>query len=338
MKRFHLVTLLIGAALLAGLIWSIGLDSLVRDFAVLGWGLVPLVLIEGVAAIFHTMGWRRCLSGPHRKLSFWRVFGIRMAGSSINYLTPTASLGGEVTKSALLFDHFRSADAATGVIVDKLSYSLAQVALASTGSIVIVLFLGVSLPTGVWVGVLAGSVLLAAGIGGFLLVQKYGKLGAVVRWLVARKVGGRTMAKAGDHITQVDLALKVFYRNQPWDLPLSILWHVGGLACGVLQSWYFLYLMTGHSHLLLAAGIWCLGTLVDLVAFAIPLDIGVLEATRVMVFRIFGLTSALGLTFGVALRVEQIFWALIGLVIYLGFVGGRKNKVVPQTETAREGR
>lgn len=338
MKRFHFLTLFIGAALLVGLVWSIGFGALVHELTDLGWGIVLFILFDGIAYIFHTVGWRHCLSGSHRRMSFWRIFNIRMAGSSINYLTPTASLGGEVTKSALLFEHSRGAEAATAVIVDKLSFSLAQVILASTGSICVVLFLGVHLPTGGWVALLTGSGLLMAGILGFLLVQKYGKLGAVVRWLVDHKVGGKAMAKASDQITQVDNALQQFYREQPWDLPLSILWHSIGLACGIVQTWFFLYLLTGHWHVIVGAGIWFLGTLIDLVAFAIPLDIGLLEATRVVVFSIFGFSSAAGLTFGVALRIDQIFWALAGLGVYFGLVAeGKRRRIVPRTETAREG-
>lgn len=336
MKKFHTWSVLVGVALLIVLVWSIGLDALWRDLTLLGWGLVPLVLIEGVADIFHTFGWRHCLSGVHRQLPFWRIFGIRMAGTSINYLTPTASLGGEVTKGTLLSLHHQGAEAATAVIVGKLSYALAQLIFAVAGSVVILL--GVDLPAGVWVAVLGGSSLLGAGIIGFLLVQKHGKLGAVVRWAVDHRIGGKALKSAAENITQVDQALKTFYREQPRDLPLSMAWHTVGLACGIVQSWYFLYLLTGRSSFLLASGVWFLGSWLDLMSFAIPFHIGVLEATRVAVFRILGFQSALGLTFGVSLRIEQIFWAGVGLLIYLGLLAEkRKEDLSPEKLAAEEG-
>jgi hypothetical protein len=336
MKSFHTWSILIGVALLVTLVGSIGPEALWRDMALLGWGLVPLVLIEGVADIFHTFGWRHCLSGPHRQLPFWRIFGIRMAGTSINYLTPTASLGGEVTKGTLLSLHHQGAEAATAVIVGKLSYALAQLIFAVAGSVVILL--GVDLPVGVWIAVLGGSSLLGAGIIGFFLVQKYGKLGSVVRWAVAHKLGGKALKNAAEGINQVDQALKVFYREQPRDLPLSMLWHIVGLACGIVQSWYFLYLLTGHSSLLMGAGVWFLGSWLDLMSFAVPFHIGVLEATRVAVFRVLGFQSALGLTFGVSLRIEQMFWAGVGLLIYLGLLAEQRRKEVPTPNMTAEGK
>ena len=54
----------------------------------------------------------------------------------------------------------------------------------------------------------------------------------------------------------------------------------------------------------------------DLLGFAVPVNIGIQEATRVIAFKLVGLRSALGLTYGVAIRIEQIFWAGVGLLLY----------------------
>jgi hypothetical protein len=241
-----------------------------------------------------------------------------MAGYSINYLTPTAGLGGEVTKGTLLALNHKGAQAATGVIIGKLSYALSQLLFVVIGSMIILW--KIAFPTAVWVSMLTGSILLGAGIFGFLAVQKYGKLGVVVRWLAAHRIGGKALEKATDHITQVDNELRLFYREHPMDLPASMLWHAVGFVCGIVQSWLFLFILTDHASLLMAAGIWFLGTWMDLIGFALPTNVGVVEATRVLAFRLLGFDSALGLTFGVALRLEQIFWAVVGLLIYAVFI------------------
>lgn len=313
MKRFHKLSIILGLLLLAFLVWQIGPGQLWRELTLLGWGLVPFILLEGVSDLFRTHGWRYCLSGPHRSLPFWYLFQIRMAGISINYLTPTAGLGGDVTKGALLSLNHRGPEAATGVIIGKLSEALAQLLFVVAGSLAVLQ--AVKLPLGVWVAMLAGTVLLGGGMIGFLAVQKYGKLGAVVRWLVARRVGGRTLEKAARHITEVDDQLKLFYGERPMDLPLSMFWHIVGMACGIVQAWYFLFLLTDHPSLLMAGAIWFLGSWFDLLSFVLP-NVGFLEATRVLAFRSLGFPSALGLTFGIALRLEQIFWAGVGLLIY----------------------
>lgn len=313
MKKFHMVTLVLGAGLLIVLIWQIGLDTLWRDLCLLGWGLVVFILMEGIVDIFHTIGWRHCLSPPHRSLSFFRLFGIRLAGYSINYVTPTADLGGEVVKGTLLALNHVGPQAATGVIIGKLAYTLSQLLFVVIGSSLILL--KIELPVAVSAAMFTGSILLGSGIVAFLIVQKHGKLGAVVRWLVAHKVGGRVLNRAADHITQVDQSLRLFYRERPWDLPCAMFWHMVGMGWSILKTWYFLLLLADGSFFA-AAGIWLLGTWFNLLTFAIPMGIGVQEGSRVLAFKILGFEAALGLTYGVALRIEQLFWAAAGLAIY----------------------
>lgn len=314
MKRFHLASIVFGTALLIFLAVQTGFHELWKDFVLLGWGLAPLILIEGVADVFHVFGWRHCLTGESRSLSFFDAFRILMAGYSINYLTPTATLGGEVTKGALLSVNHNATEAAAGVIVGKLAYSLAQLLFVSLGSIFTLW--GTDLPAGVWRALLLSGTLLASGIFGFLLAQKYGKLGALVRWLAARKAGGKMLQKAAHHVTAVDEELRSFYKSHPYDLLSAVSWHIAGMACGIIQAWYFLLLLNDHASLKTAAGIWFLGGWFDLLTFAIPLNIGVQEATRIVVFRAVGFGSVMGLAYGLTLRLEQIFWATVGLLCY----------------------
>ena len=323
MKKFHTYSVLSGILLLAFLIWKIGSVTLYRELALLGWGLAPLILSEGVADLFHTLGWRHCLSGPHRELSFYRIFRIRMAGFSINYLTPTAGMGGEVTKGTLLYSNHQGPEAATGIIIGKLAYSLAQILLVVLGSLT--LLLAIQLPAGVWEAMFTGTILLGGGIVGFLAVQKHGRLGAVIRWLVAHKLGGRTLEKAAHHVTEVDHELQRFYKEHPWDLPIAVFWHIVGMAVGTAQTWYFLFLLTDQGSLIIAAAIWILGSWLDIVGFAIPIDIGVMEATRIIAFRALGFPSSLGLTYGITVRLRQIFWAGVGLLFYATLLAEKKD-------------
>jgi uncharacterized protein (TIRG00374 family) len=317
-----MAAILLGTGLLILLIWQIGPEVLWRDICRLGWGLVVFVLMEGIVDIFHTVGWRYCLSDPLRSLSFFRLFGIRLAGCSINYVTPTADIGGEVIKGSLLSLDYPGPQAATGVIIGKLSYALTQLLFVVLGSMLILC--RIDLPAAGSAALFAGSAILGAGIVIFLIVQKYGKLGAVVRWLVAHRVGGRILEKAADQMTQVDLALQQFYQERPRDLPLSMLWHMLGMGFSIVKTWYFLLILTDGS-LFSAAGIWFLGTWFNLITFAIPMGIGVQEGSRIIAFKALGFDSALGLTYGLALRLEQIFWAAAGLLIYVALLTRKRE-------------
>ena len=100
MRKLNHALLFLGLGFLVYLVCKTGPDELWHQFGALGWGLLPLILSEGLANLAHTLGWRHCLRGPG--LPLLRLFRFAMAGYAINYFTPSASVGGEVSKVALL--------------------------------------------------------------------------------------------------------------------------------------------------------------------------------------------------------------------------------------------
>ncbi len=314
MRLVNIILLVLGTALLAGLVWTIGARELWRELNSLGWGLIPFVLGEGVAEMIHTVGWRHCLTGAARSLPWHLLFRIRMAGYAVNYLTPTASLGGEVTKATLLASKCRGRQAVSGVLVGKACFGFAHLLFVALGTIFIVR--SVRLAPWLWTSLLFSGMLVAGGMFTFLLLQKHGKLGAATRWLAARGIGGRALERVALNLTAVDEELLTFHRDHPADMCLAVCWHLLGYSVGIVQTWFFLHLLHPPASLSVAAAIWFLGMWFDLLTFAIPLNAGSLEGSRILSLKLFGFGPLLGMTYGVVLRLAQIFWAAAGLAFY----------------------
>jgi uncharacterized protein (TIRG00374 family) len=319
-KLFHAGLLCIGGAFLAYLIWRIGLREIWHEFTSLGWGLIPLVMAEGIAEMIHTLGWRHCMNEPYRSLPWFFLFRVRMAGYAINYLTPTAALGGEVTKGTLLASAHKGPGAVTGVLIGKLCFGFAHLLFVLVGSIFILAT--VKLPPLLWLGMVLSSALVASGMIIFLLIQKRGKLGAFVRWLAARKLGGRVLQRAAAGMSEIDEALRNYYRERPSELLRAICWHFLGYSIGIAQTWFFFSLLNRTSWVV-AAATWFLGMWFDLLTFAMPFGLGTLEGSRIIALRAVGYDAVLGLTYGVALRLAQLFWSAAGLVMYAQLASGK---------------
>jgi uncharacterized protein (TIRG00374 family) len=315
MKRLHSVLLVLGMVFLGYLLWRIGVRELWRELSLLGWGLVPLVLSEGVIEMIHTLGWRRCLSGPQRALPFVLLFRIRMAGYAINYLTPTATLGGEVTRATLLSSYGHAPQVVSGLLVDKACIAVAHLLWVLVGAAVILW--QVKLPAPLEVAMVVAALLLAAGIAAFLLVQIYGKLGAVIRWLAQRKIGGSRLQAASGQVTAVDEAFRVFYRERPWDLAVAVCWHLAAFPIGILQTWLFFSFLGAHASFAVAVNVWFLGLWFDLLTFAVPFNLGTLEGGRVVAFTALGYPAVEGMTYGMTLRLALLFLAGFGLINYV---------------------
>ena len=322
MKRFNLILFFLGVIFLACLVGHVGVSEIWRELGLLGWGLLPFIMGEGVAEMIHTIGWRFCLVEPYRSLSWWRLFQIRMAGYAINYLTPTAALGGEATKVNLLAACQRGPDAVTGVLIEKMCFAGAQVFFVVIGSGFIIT--RVHLPGSLWFPMLASVAVVATGILAFFFLQKSGRLGGLIRWLAARHPANQTLQRMSDQFTRVDEALRRFYRRHPRNLWLAMAWHLAGFSVGIFQTWYFFRLLDLPASLLTAAAVWFLGMWFDLLTFAVPLNVGSLEGSRIVVFKSVGFASLPGMTYGVATRLAQMFWACFGLTLY-GFLTARQK-------------
>jgi uncharacterized membrane protein YbhN (UPF0104 family) len=314
MKKLHAGLLAMGVGFLVYLLWKTGVKVLWRELVLLGWGLIPLMLGEGVAEMIHTLGWRHCLSGRHRSISWASLFGIRMAGYAINYLTPTAAIGGEFTKAALLASYHRGPGAVSGVLIGKVCFALSHLLFVVLGAALILW--RVPLPPTLWLAMFASGALVACGMAVFLLLQVGGKLGVAARWLTARWPRSRRLADLAGKTTAVDDALKQFYRERPWDFVLAIAWHLVGYSVGIAQMWLFLHLLHESSTWTVAAGAWVLGMWFDLLTFAVPLNLGTLEGTRIAAFKAIGYTALAGMTCGIAMRLAQMFWAGFGLLTH----------------------
>lgn len=336
MKVINAILLALGTALLAGLLWSIGPKELWRELSSFGWGLIPFMFCEGLAEMIHTFGWRRCFNGELRTVPWSFLFRARMAGYAINYLTPTASLGGEVTKATLLASKGRVSRAASGVLIGKVCFSVAHLLFVAIGTVFILR--SVRLPRVVLVPLLLSALLVGCGIFAFFLLQMRGKLGAPIRWLAAKGVGGGKLEKVVSNLTMLDEELRAFYRERPRDMFYAVCCHLLGYSIGIAQTWFFFHLLHPPASLSAAAAIWFLGMWFDLLTFAIPMNVGSLEGSRVFLFGLFHFPAPLGMAYGIALRLAQIFWAMIGLAFYCQLMGRKGPPAVtkPASNTDQE--
>src|SRR5262245_15994389 len=161
-RWFEALCLGAGLLVLAGTLWVIGIEGLARDLSTMGWGLAVVVLIEGVSVLFNTAGWVLAFPRGERTVGGGRLLGLRLAGDGVNYLTPSATLGGELLRIRLLAGLGPSSVTWASIGVAKLGQTAAQ-------GIFVCLGLALVLPRftrlSPWIGGLVGlSVAVLAGI------------------------------------------------------------------------------------------------------------------------------------------------------------------------------
>ncbi len=187
---------------------TVGIGGVWREMESMRWGLIPFVLLEGIGEVMHAEGWRRCLSGDICSISRGRLFWCRLAGYSFNYFTPTAAMGGEVVRASLIADLGSSVEAASSVLIDKACYATAHLTWVLAGVFLIVGY--AKIPAAWRDTMLASCALVSLGILSFILIQKNGKVGSILRWLASRNIGGQHLSKLSNSTSLVDDSFREF--------------------------------------------------------------------------------------------------------------------------------
>jgi hypothetical protein len=167
-----------GMILLVGLVWRIGDVTLLDHLRLVGPGILLIIGQETFAILANTLGWRAAFP-PRPALRSSRLLAARIAGDAVNYMTPTASLGGELVRARLLDGRVPRLELATSIAVAKLAQTVAQAAFVAAG-LVLAVGAGTLAPV-VRTASLVSIAVLGVLIVTLLVAQRRGLLGPLAR-------------------------------------------------------------------------------------------------------------------------------------------------------------
>jgi uncharacterized protein (TIRG00374 family) len=317
----RLLLLGVGLGLLGALLWSLDLATVKMYMRQMGWAF-PLVFLPYIAVyLCDTLGWWFAF-GPSRTIPFHALFFTRMAGESVNNLTPFAYLGGEPVKAHLL-TRFRipMVEGMAVVILAKLLMTVAQFLFVVLGALLAMSHL-VARPDILWslLVVVAGVGLLLAGLMRGLQVGLFTQLFRVLgRWQLTPALLDRWR----DRLLHLDATILRCYRRHPRYLGVSLLWHCLGWLVGCLEVLAIFYALGLPLPLAEAVAIEALASVAKGLAFFIPGSLGVQEGGNVLIFALFGFPPALGLTFSLVRRLRELLWISLGLLVLVRHYGWR---------------
>jgi hypothetical protein len=313
-RSVELACIALGLGVLAGTVWAIGVDTLARDLRHIGWGLGAILLVESLGVVLNTGGWALAFPRGERTVGLPRLFAARLAGDGVNYLTPSATVGGELLRVRLLRHHVPASLRWASVSVAKVGQSVAQVVFIFLGlALVLPRPLGISPWTG-WSGVVAAGVAGAAAV----------VAGAAFVWLVGRGLWATARAALGRARLarllrpswtgpgrDLDAALA---RLGPWRTAASLGCFVLGWAVGAAEIYLILYWVGDTVDWRTALALETGSVLLDGMLFFVPAKVGTQEGGKVALFAALGLSPARGLTVGVVRRIRELTYAGLGLI------------------------
>ena len=304
---FTRLVVALGAGTFLYLLYKFNPVRIWGDLAAFGWGFAALLPFQIFDHMLNATGWK--LAFPPESAGgarFWDLVRIRVAGDGVNYLTPSAQIGGEFVRPGMMRSDLPDDVKITSVLVAKITQSVGQAFFILSG-------LGYLLHAHLFQFEGREATLGAIGVGGILfgLVIGTGLLIMEPPAWVARRFPAAVEASAG-----VRGLLKRYLREHPFRMAGSTAFFMVGYCWGAAEVWLICHFLGLRIGLETAFSIEFLSNLVDALAFWVPAKIGTQEAGKAAIFLGFGLPAELGFTVGIIRHMRELCWAAFGLALY----------------------
>ena len=297
--------------------WSQLWDSLNHA----GYWVAAIVVLWTLLYAMNTLTWRIILSesGPV-PVGFWWLMKVTITGFALNYATPVGLLGGEPYKIMELQPHVGVQRATSSVVLFAMMHIFSHFWYWLTG---ILLWL-ILKPVGVITAILltATALFCAVGIYFFLRGYRHGMAVALVRWMGRvpglRGWASRFAARREEDLHYIDAQIASLHSQSRRTFYLSLLLEYAGRMAQSLEIMFLLVLLGApFSWITYADSVLILAftSLFANMLFFIPLQLGGREGGFAMSTAQLGLTGAAGLFVSIIVRVRELFFVGIGILI-----------------------
>jgi len=311
MRRLETLILLLALSFYVWFLRRFGLADVISYIRLAGWGLALTIALESVSRIANTLGWRVTIKDYPRKLRFGELFVARISGEAVDYITPSAQLGGQFVMAIVVRRKLAMAVGLATVIVASLAEALGQIGLIS-GALLTALPFEARLHHLIWpmMGGLAIAIGLAAGF--FILQMKHP---FSLLWKAAAKLHlghlGDPEVKAA--AAEADSLLVDFYGRHRGRLALSCLCYLAAWSMGPLEIFILLTLLHQPVTIITVLMVEALGLLIERATFLIPAKLVSQEGGKALILSLLGYPADAGFAVGLLRRIKEMAWVLFGL-------------------------
>jgi uncharacterized membrane protein YbhN (UPF0104 family) len=313
MRRLQTLILLLLLAL-SFYVWFLrrfGLSTVLSYVRLAGWGLALTITLEAGARLANTLGWRVTIMDYPRNLSFGELFVARISGEAIDYVTPSAQLGGQFVMAIMVRRKLAMALGLATVVVASLAEAIGQIGFIS-GALISALPFEARLHHLFWP--LMGGLAIAIGLAAAFFVIQI-KHPFALLWSAAAKLNVGHLAdpevkSAGD---QADALLVDFYGHHRGRLALSCLCYLLAWSLGPIEIYILLTLLHQPATVVTVLLVNALGLLIERATFLIPAKLVSQEGGKALILSLLGYPAGVGFAIGVLCRIKEMTWVLIGL-------------------------
>ncbi len=303
----------LGFLVLGYLVGQLGFDEILHQLDAIKW-VFPILLIPSLVwNISNTIAWSFAFPPDAFKPRLLTLFAAKLAGETVNQLTPFANLGGEPVKAYLLSHRTPGPRGMASVVIDKTAQLVVGLSFTILGLGLLFYYHAVSELIPLEYRVLFTSLLVASPVALWLFYKRQDRMfTSLLKFLRSTGISTDLIERNMGRAALIDINIGSFYREHRTRFLQALFFQSIGWFMGTCETYFILNALDA------GVGFWfcfllnSLGAVINGLFFFMPSNIGVMEGSLVFLFSSLGLDPALGLSLGLTRRLRRVVWIFIG--------------------------
>jgi hypothetical protein len=313
MRRIETIVIVVALAFYFWFLRYFGFARVLEYIRLAGWGLVITVSLEAIPRVANTLGWRVTIPDYPARLSFRRLFGARVAGEAVDYVTPSGQLSGQFLMALIVRKHLALPEGLASSLAASLAEAVGQVTF-----VILALLLSLPIALGVrwlfWPAVGGLGIAVALTFAAFF-VQRRRPFSFL--WRIARRLelSRFSQPEIGKSAERADSLLFDFYQHHRLRFLLSSLLYVAAWGSGPIELYLLFRFLNEPEPFQFALLVEAAGILIERATFFLPAKLASQEGGKALIVAMLGLPASAGFAVGLLRRTKELIWVAFGLVM-----------------------
>lgn len=316
LKIFGVLLTILGIALFAYFVYSVGIGLILEGIGRVGFGgFALLMLLYFLRIICRASAWKLSAYEPYQ-LKITDTLPAVIIGEALSSLIPLGILVSGTSKAMAVRKRVPLVVGLASIATENLFYSLATGIFIVFGAFAFLRSFDLEESWIITIDVLIGVIFVLIIFAVLVVVRQWHLLSSLCEWFYNRHIGRRIFENGRFQVRIFENLIFGFYRKHPRRfLPIfsfQVIFHV----LGVLEVWFILSRISAIAPDLFASFLLeSVSRVITIVFKLIPFLIGVDEAGAQFVAQTLALGAGVGVTLAIIRKGRILFWTAIGLIL-----------------------